>query len=310
MSERDDDEDDIYNMDKHASDEFYEDELLKQLIEEEDGINANNRRSSSRHQAMLDMHRSPRRSSGVSRLNIDAFSASTALQFGPSSSSTNTRLSFGPSDATKHAATAAAAPDPNADARPTPMIVGTAMPLHYPSDTDSFLKSRRLDMPSFTVTSYSDSYVLVLRAILLFRLLTSDIILFMFLVIDRGSPPRNRFPGSRPPMQPMLTPAHGRGPAGSVVAATPTPLKVLRTNINPYSPDARKHKQQKMKVPDDGSTPRFVTDYEVVEVLGGGSFGKVFKVRHRTDGWIYALKKVTYKNPTERYAFALSSFLV
>jgi membrane-associated tyrosine/threonine-specific cdc2-inhibitory kinase len=40
---------------------------------------------------------------------------------------------------------------------------------------------------------------------------------------------------------------------------------------------------------------RFLTDFEVIAKLGEGSFGEAFKVRSRTDGQLYAVKKAKQK---------------
>ncbi len=42
----------------------------------------------------------------------------------------------------------------------------------------------------------------------------------------------------------------------------------------------------------NASSTASLNDFEIQKSLGEGSFGSVFKVRRRTDGQTYALKKV------------------
>lgn len=51
-----------------------------------------------------------------------------------------------------------------------------------------------------------------------------------------------------------------------------------------------------------GSRGRYSRDFEELEIIGEGGFGKVYRVKHRLDGGIYAIKKIiiNYGNPTER----------
>ena len=37
-----------------------------------------------------------------------------------------------------------------------------------------------------------------------------------------------------------------------------------------------------------------MNDFKVIQTLGKGSFGTVYKVKRKTDGLFYALKKVRY----------------
>lgn len=34
------------------------------------------------------------------------------------------------------------------------------------------------------------------------------------------------------------------------------------------------------------------TDFDIVQILGRGAFGEVFKVKHKVDGRYYAIKKI------------------
>lgn len=81
----------------------------------------------------------------------------------------------------------------------------------------------------------------------------------------------------------------------------PTPLKVLRTNINPWSPDVRqKPKKHAMKIHVDEHTPKLLLHFETEQKLGKGSFGEVLLACNRTDGWNYAIKKIRYRNETDK----------
>jgi serine/threonine protein kinase len=40
-----------------------------------------------------------------------------------------------------------------------------------------------------------------------------------------------------------------------------------------------------------GTTNRFISDFEVLGKIGEGSFGEAFRVRSRIDGKLYAVKK-------------------
>jgi serine/threonine protein kinase len=89
-----------------------------------------------------------------------------------------------------------------------------------------------------------------------------------------------------------------------------TPLKVITTNINPFSPE--KHSastSRKLKVPNHiGGLPRYVTDFEPIEILGSGSYGSVTKCLNRIDGWQYAIKKIKYKSLKEKERYLLEVF--
>lgn len=41
-------------------------------------------------------------------------------------------------------------------------------------------------------------------------------------------------------------------------------------------------------------------DYTVVELIGKGSFGKVYKVKSNRDGNIYALKEINYQTMRDK----------
>eukprot|EP01122_Echinamoeba_exundans_P010347 TRINITY_DN3856_c0_g2_i1.p1 TRINITY_DN3856_c0_g2~~TRINITY_DN3856_c0_g2_i1.p1 ORF type:complete len:934 (+),score=187.11 TRINITY_DN3856_c0_g2_i1:147-2948(+) len=80
-----------------------------------------------------------------------------------------------------------------------------------------------------------------------------------------------------------------------------TPLKVLKTNINPWSPDVRqKPKGQSMKIHVDENTPQLILNFHTEMRLGSGSFGEVLLACNRTDGWKYAIKKIRYRNQVDK----------
>lgn len=41
---------------------------------------------------------------------------------------------------------------------------------------------------------------------------------------------------------------------------------------------------------------RYYREFDEIQFVAGGGFGKVFKVRHKLDGIVYAVKKVTIKS--------------
>jgi len=54
-----------------------------------------------------------------------------------------------------------------------------------------------------------------------------------------------------------------------------------------------------MSISFEMESKRFSNDFEELRVIGGGSFGDVFLVRKRIDGWRYAVKKA--RNPVRNH---------
>lgn len=92
-----------------------------------------------------------------------------------------------------------------------------------------------------------------------------------------------------------LSASKNRSSSGSAA----TPMKVLRTNVNPFSPDVRQ-KPKVMKIHVDENTPQLLLNFETEMRLGNGSFGEVLLASNRLDGWRYAIKKIRYRNETDK----------
>jgi hypothetical protein len=69
------------------------------------------------------------------------------------------------------------------------------------------------------------------------------------------------------------------------------------TNVNPFMPLQRRHGLGKIKTTspivfqEDGKISRFYKYFELLSVLGSGSFSDVFRCRSRIDGCAYAVKR-------------------
>lgn len=79
---------------------------------------------------------------------------------------------------------------------------------------------------------------------------------------------------------------------------------MLETFVNPFAPtpasDSKKkrvsRKRQSFPPPWSaalGAAPlsKYLSDFTELELVGSGSFSKVFRCRKKLDGWIYAVKK-------------------
>jgi len=89
-----------------------------------------------------------------------------------------------------------------------------------------------------------------------------------------------------------------------------TPLRVVRykTNVNPYSP-SRAPAAKEIMIPTEKETvPRFVSDFEIHQEIGKGSFSTVFLCVNRTDGWNYAVKKLVYQSEKMKDKFLKEAY--
>jgi hypothetical protein len=102
--------------------------------------------------------------------------------------------------------------------------------------------------------------------------------------ITYSSPPPSP-PSSPPPNFPYGQRAHNN-------SLLPPPC-----NINPFSPEKPKPTRELLHeeyspIVTTTAPPlaRYEQDYEQLDMIGSGCFGSVYKVRDRTDGWLYAIK--------------------
>ena len=64
-------------------------------------------------------------------------------------------------------------------------------------------------------------------------------------------------------------------------------------NILNFDEDTETHKMRVTTLQSKGN--KFLTDFEVLSKLGEGSFGEAYRVRSRSDGLLYAIKKAKQK---------------
>eukprot|EP01125_Pyxidicula_operculata_P002212 TRINITY_DN12122_c0_g1_i1.p1 TRINITY_DN12122_c0_g1~~TRINITY_DN12122_c0_g1_i1.p1 ORF type:complete len:565 (-),score=121.79 TRINITY_DN12122_c0_g1_i1:376-2070(-) len=100
--------------------------------------------------------------------------------------------------------------------------------------------------------------------------------------------------------------------SGSNVSPRITVLK-YKTNYNPYSPgrDQPVGSGSEIQIPTEKEAsviPRYVSEYEPQFELGRGSFGTVVMCLNRTDGWVYAVKKLVYQNQKMRDKFLQEAY--
>ena len=92
----------------------------------------------------------------------------------------------------------------------------------------------------------------------------------------KARPNRSAYPSIR--TQEPATPLVERRSAPSLSARTPHPGQYV--NMNAADDETNKE-----------SKSRFFTDFDVIEIIGSGCFGTVYKVLSRLDGCMYAVKK-------------------
>lgn len=64
----------------------------------------------------------------------------------------------------------------------------------------------------------------------------------------------------------------------------------------------KNHHEEVIKMRPHNARGRYLAEFEEIELIGEGGFGKVYKVKHKLDGNIYAIKKaiVNYEDLNDR----------
>uniref|UniRef100_A0A914Y6B3 Protein kinase domain-containing protein n=1 Tax=Panagrolaimus superbus TaxID=310955 RepID=A0A914Y6B3_9BILA len=121
-----------------------------------------------------------------------------------------------------------------------------------------------------------------------------------------GAPPpfpTSMFPFTPPPPPPPPMPVEEEEAPGTSVVAIPVPIQSSKYLYMPERPKIR-GKVALPKVADDWGHGR-IKDYEILKAVGEGTYGKVFKAKHRSSGTLVALKKVRLEN--ERDGFPITA---
>lgn len=126
--------------------------------------------------------------------------------------------------------------------------------------------------------------------------------------LDRNSSPVER--NSTPTFQTKDT----RLSSTFSVSKTPFPKgsvrkpKRLTNSKNPFSDDMET--DDSLEIISTIETPYFLKFFQTIRPLGDGSYGSVLLCKHRLDGWIYAIKKIKYRNRNESETYLHEVFLL